>query len=229
FGSSVLYRNSARFGASGRNIFMAGLDEAYQDGAILFYNLQDGRRGESIVDDKREGANNFGGFAENQLTIAERLVLPLGARLHEVTYYYDDHLAPQLNTRKSFTGLTPKLGVTYRVGTGNHLYAALGGGIEVPAGNETDPAGTDGLDTVTAINPLLEPIRSTTFELGSRHTKSFDSSAPVEQASCGGALYWITVRNDIVPYRGGRFYFTSGKTRRLGMELEAAASLRSGL
>ncbi len=228
FGGSLLYRNSARLGASCENVVLAGLDEAYQDGAILFYNLQDGRRGDSIVDDKREGANNFGVFAENQLTIAERFVVTLGARLDDVTYYYDDHLAPQLNARRSFAGLTPKFGVTYRIGAEDYLYAALGGGIEVPAGNETDPAGTDGLDTVTAINPLLEPIRSTTIELGSRHAKSFDSTAPVEQLSCGGALYWITVRNDIVPYRGGRFYFTSGKTRRLGLEFELAAKLRSG-
>lgn len=228
FGGSVLYRNSARLGASCENVVMAGLDDAYQDGAILFYNLQDGRRGDTIASDKREGANNFGAFAENQLTIAERLVITLGARFDDVTYYYDDHLAPQLNARKSFTGLTPRVGVTYHIGAEDQLYAALGGGIEVPAGNETDPAGTDGLDTVTAINPLLDPIRSSTIEVGSRHTRSFGPDAPIEQVSCGGALYWITVRNDIVPYRGGRFYFTSGKTRRLGLELEVVASLRSG-
>lgn len=228
FGGSLLYRNSARLGASCENVVMAGLDEAYQDGAILFYSLQDGRRGDTIVDDKREGANNFGLFAENQLTIAERFVITLGARFDNVTYYYDDHLEPQLNARKSFTGLSPKVGVTYRIGAYHNIYAAFGGGIEVPAGNETDPAGTDGLDTVTAINPLLDPIRSMTIEFGSRHAISFDSGAPVQQLSCGGALYRITVSDDIVPYRGGRFYFTSGKTRRLGLELEAAASLRSG-
>jgi len=33
------------------------------------------------------------------------------------------------------------------------------------------------------------------------------------------ALYQTRVKNEIVPYRGGRFYFTAGKVRRRGAEL----------
>jgi iron complex outermembrane receptor protein len=33
------------------------------------------------------------------------------------------------------------------------------------------------------------------------------------------ALYDTEVRNEIVPYRGGRFYFTAGRVRRQGVEL----------
>ena len=33
------------------------------------------------------------------------------------------------------------------------------------------------------------------------------------------ALYWIDVKNDIVPYANGAYFFTAGKTRRRGAEL----------
>ena len=36
------------------------------------------------------------------------------------------------------------------------------------------------------------------------------------------ALYRTEVRNEIIPYRGGRFYFTAGKVRREGVELGTA-------
>ena len=36
------------------------------------------------------------------------------------------------------------------------------------------------------------------------------------------ALYQTNVTNEIVPYRGGRFYFTAGKVRRQGAELGAS-------
>ncbi len=39
----------------------------------------------------------------------------------------------------------------------------------------------------------------------------------------------IDITNDIVPYRGGRFYFTAGKSRRVGAELGASASIRGGV
>ena len=37
------------------------------------------------------------------------------------------------------------------------------------------------------------------------------------------------MKNDIIPYRGGRFYFTAGETRRIGAELGANLKLDYGL
>ena len=98
------------------------------------------------------------------------------------------------------------------------LYANLGGGVEVPAGNETDPAGTYGQDTVYLLNPLLEPITSTTVEIGTKHLMYVDNYSFIKAISYDVALYYIIVNNDIIPYRGGRFYFTAGKTDRMGIE-----------
>jgi outer membrane receptor protein involved in Fe transport len=107
------------------------------------------------------------------------------------------------------------VGVLWRVTPESSLYANLGGGVEAPAGNETDPASTFGQDTVTALNPLLDPIRSTTWEVGAKHLRTAGGGF-VRALGYDAALYWTEVRNEIVPYRGGRFYFTAGEVRRRG-------------
>ena len=207
----------------------AGVDEAYQDGAILFYSLTpDGTRGTTLRDNKREGANNFGAFVQDELcAAADRACLTIGARYDAVNYHYQSYITPSLNDTKSFTRVTPKVGVSWLLDARHSVYANVGGGIEVPAGNETDPAGTFGLDTLYAINPLLDAIRSTTYEVGAKSVAVPDGAALVRWAY-DIALYTTDVRNEIVPYQGGRFYFTAGRARRSGAELGLTASVRDG-
>ena len=61
--------------------------------------------------------------------------------------------------------MSPKLGATWRLGQTHSLYANVGGGIEVPAGNETDQPPTGPLPGAL-LNPLLDAISSTTYEVG---------------------------------------------------------------
>ena len=208
---------------------VAGVDVAYQDGAILFYSLTpQGTRGDTVRADKREGAMNVGAFAQQELAFGAHWIVVLGARWDAISYYYQDFLAPALDADKSFRGVTPKLGLTWRRTPTHSVYASVGGGVEAPAGNETDPAGTFGQDTVTAINPLLEPIRSTTYEVGTRQAASFDGGV-LAGLSYDVALYDTRVRNEIVPYRGGRFYFTAARARRRGVELGLTLHARGGM
>lgn len=216
-------------GSSVSGTLIAGVDLAYQDGAILFYSLAPGgTRGDTLRADKREGALNLGVFAQQQLAFGAHWIATLGARYDDISYTYQDFLAPSLDADKSFRGVTPKLGLTWRRTPLHSVYASVGGGVEAPAGNETDPAGTFGQDTVTAINPLLEPIRSTTYELGTRGAARF-ASGLVTGLSYDVALYDTEVRNEIVPYRGGRFYFTAARARRQGAELGLTLSTGGGL
>ncbi|HEY6109721.1 MAG TPA: TonB-dependent receptor [Gemmatimonadales bacterium] len=198
---------------------VTGIDAAYQDGAILFYSLTPaGTRGDTLRDDKREGALNLGGFAQQELTVGAHWVVVLGARYDVISYYSQNFLTPALDADKSFRGVTPKVGVTWRRTPTHSVYASVGGGVEAPAGNETDPASTFGQDTVTAINPLLEPIRSTTWEVGTRQLVTWPHGV-LRALSYDVALYDTRVTNEIVPYRGGRFYFTAASARRRGAEL----------
>ncbi len=212
------------------NRVIIGIDEAYQDGAILFYSLSPSNsRGNNLSADKREGANNFGAFVHDEIVINEQISILVGGRYDNITYYSEDFLQPQFGLQqKSYKKFTPKIALSYRFTPTHSIYANVSGGIEVPAGNETDPAGTFGQDTVYLINPLLDAIRSTTYEVGTKQILVFNSDI-IPSLNYELALYHIKVSNDIIPYRGGRFYFTAGKTERSGLEFGAAVQLKQGL
>jgi iron complex outermembrane receptor protein len=231
-GGSVVYRNSTAITGDIRNVAQIGIDQAFQDGAILFYSLQNGERG-TLRTDKNEGAGTVGVFLQNETMVDERVSLILGGRYDAVTYTYQsnyesDPAVKLLSQKRTFSRLTPKAGITFRFSPSHSVYANLGGGLEVPAGNETDPAGTFGQDSVYAINPLLDPSVSTTVELGTKQVMSFDGEI-LNAISYDLALYWVQVRNDFIPYRGGRFYFTAGETRRTGLEAGLTAQISGGV
>ncbi len=231
FGGNIIYKNISRFSNDVKNTLTFGVDEAYQDGAILFYSLSaTNGRGSTLRNNKREGANNFGAFVQNEINLNEKVSLLFGGRYDNITYYSEDYLAPQFGLQqKSFTKFTPKAGVTYLFSPTHSIYANIGGGVEVPAGNETDPAGTYGQDTVYLLNPLLEPIKSTTIEMGTKQIISFDQTNPIRFINYELALYYIHITNDIIPYRGGRFYFTAGKSHRIGAELYSVIQFDHGI
>jgi iron complex outermembrane receptor protein len=229
-GGSAMYRNTAALGADGKNTFLAGIDEAYQDGAILFYTLVNGGRALPLRDNKREGANNIGGFVQDEVMLGDSWIFLVGARYDNVAYNYESYVDLNLHDKKEFTRVTPKAGITYRISPMHSIYASLGGGLEVPAGNETDPAGTFGQDTVYAINPLLEPMKSTTVEVGTKQVVGLGGGEkPAAYLTYDVAAYWLRVTDDIIPYRGGRFYFTAGSTERMGVEAGGELNFTMGL
>jgi iron complex outermembrane receptor protein len=232
-GGNVVGRSSVKLGEMTHR-FMAGFDEAYQDGSIQFYTLVNNSRG-ALTDNKAEGAQNIGVFAQDEFTtLNDRLTLLLGARYDRVAYNYRTFFDPNAVVKKQtkdFDRVSPKLGASLKVGSFGALYANLGGGIEVPAGNETDQppaAGSAGPIPGALLNPLLEAIRSTTLELGYKVLgMSFGSGA----AMIGGdvAVYSTDVTNEIIPYNGGRYYQTAASAKRNGLEVGLNATTRVGL
>ncbi len=191
---------------------LVGGDEAWQDGSILFWNLRDhGARGTTQVANKREGANSAGAFVQQSLTWNEAWTAQVAARYDNLWYVSEDYLTPKLGATKHFTQVTPKASVSWTAGA-HTVFAALGGGVEAPAFNEIDPPAP--FDTITSFNPFLEPMRSTTYELGSRGSITNGLGTWRYDA----AAYWIDVQDDIVSYGGGAYFRTAGKTRRQGLE-----------
>jgi iron complex outermembrane recepter protein len=231
-GGNILYKNHLKLNDDIENLLLLGMDEAYQDGAVHFYNLtSSGNRSVTTKDNKREGANNFGTFIQNEIKFYNQLSLILGARYDNITYYYESYIKPNLNDQKSFKNLTPKMGITYKFSQTHSVYANIGGGVEVPAGNETDPSSAiadERIDTVKGLNPLLEPITSTTFEVGTKQIFSIGGDNKVATLIYDVALYLINIRNDIIPYSDGGFFFTAGKTRRMGVEVASTLQFDNG-
>src|SRR5262245_872736 len=199
-----------------------GLDESYQDGSIQFYTLANNTRG-TLSDNKGEGANNLGVFLHSELPVNDRLNLLVGARYDAIAYYYRSFLptAPVRFDSRKFDRVSPKVGFSWLINPTSSFYGNVGGGIEVPAGNETDPSPGPGTIPPALLNPLLDAISSTTYELGFK--------------SLGGrfgydvALYDTEVANEIIPYSGGRYYATAAKARRSGFEVGANAQATNGV
>lgn len=213
-GGSALYRQQVSVGPGWEASFTAGGDEAWQDGSILFYDLGPGStRGEDLVANKREGANSAGGFVESELRWRKRGSARLALRYDALWYLSEDRIEPELNAQKTFRRFTPKGTLSWQAGD-HTVYAALGGGVEAPAFNEIDPP--PGIPP-TSLNPFLEATHSTTWETGARGQLPVDARLGVLRYDA--ALYWIEVRNDLVPYDGGAYFFTAGATRRRGLEL----------
>ena len=229
-GGNFIYQNHSAFSEDITNRVILGIDEAYQDGAILFYSLSPtNSRGTTLSTNKREGANNFGAFLHDEIIFNDRISILVGGRYDNITYSSEDFLRPQFGLQtKSYKKFTPKIALSYRFTPTHSIYANVSGGIEVPAGNETDPASTFGLDSIYLLNPLLDAIQSTTFEAGTKQILVFNSDI-IQSLNYELALYHIKISNDIIPYRGGRFYFTAGKTERTGLEFGASVQLKHGL
>ena len=223
-GGNVVLHASQQLSSSIYNKILVGTDLQVQDGSILFYNLDPttAGRGTTLRQNKREGASNVGAFVQDEVMLGA-LSIVAGLRYDAVQYANQDFIDPAADTSVTFTRLIPKLGVNYRIGSDVSVYASLGGGIEVPAGNETDPPAFIGATVPTrAINPLLSPIISTTYELG---VKGNISSNVVFDA----AAYMIDITNDIAPYNSGAFFTTVGASRRIGAELGATIQAATGL
>ena len=226
-GGSVSYRNQMEITSGLKNVLLLGADEQYQDGAILFYKLtSDANRSDTLQTNKKEGANIAGLFVQDEIIYNESFSLLLGLRYDNLTYYNQDFMKLNKKEEKSFTKLTPKFGLSYRFNPYNTIYFNIGSGVEVPAGNETDP--DPDREKLYLINPLLEPIVSNTYELGTKNYFAFDN-AIIKNLYWELAGYYIQTTNDIIPYSGGKFYLTAGKTNKIGIETFIQMNLNYGL
>ena len=208
-GGSALYGREWKLASGGTTRTAVGFDEDYQDGSINFTTLgPGGSRTTNVIANKREGANAAGGFVQQSYHRGPWNV-EAALRFDNVWYIAQDYIDFTFNSTKRFTHFTPKGTVSYDAGAQTY-YFSLGGGVESPAFNEIDPPAP--YDAITAFNPFLEPMVSTTLDLGSRGTLA-------QGVTYDAALYWIDVKNDIVPYANGAYFFTAGKTRRRGAEL----------
>jgi hypothetical protein len=101
-GGSLVARVHSDLTPSARNTFMVGADEAYQSGAILFYSLTpEGERGTTLRDNKGEGANNLGVFAQEELLLNHRLTLSVGATTTWATTIAASSPRPSMRTSSS--------------------------------------------------------------------------------------------------------------------------------
>lgn len=206
--------------------FIVGYDDSYQDGTILFYNLKDGERGDSLQTNKREAGRTSGLFFKFEIQPLEIFSIIAGARLDMQNYIGEIYPAgvKRITQRDELRmrHLTPSFSILYKVGNNNSAYFTISGGVEAPAFNEVDPPPE--LKNVV-LNPLLKPMSSQTFEFGFKGVTIFDNS-PMLDLIYSISLFKINVKNEIVPYGNGSWFFSAGESVRNGIEFGAGVELQ---
>ena len=146
-----------------------------------------------------------------------RLSVDLGARYDRLGYTYETRLAPEdtaghripPSTDVAFARVTPKLGASFEVTPGWHLFASYRGGFRVPSESQLFRQGA-ALNTVG-----LKPVRAENVETGVK-------------AQMGGVFafeltaYQMRLHDDILtffdPATGLRTAENAGETRHRGLE-----------
>ncbi len=222
-GSNGQYTWNTMFSDVGSTL-IAGFDQSFQDGSILFYNLNpDASRSTTIAENQIEPASNNGFYLQEELKFGDLSVI-LGGRYDMAVYKSDGLLDTVPEQTKKFNHFTPKISIGYSYSDNGTVYALFGGGVENPAFNEINPpsqadieANGGTYDPNARFNSLLEPVISTSYEVGAKGAFAFaDGSFGLRYDL---ATFMIKIDNDLVPWNGGRYYFTAAETTRNGLEL----------
>ena len=115
-----------------------------------------------VVADGEIALPTVGLYAQAEARLTERLSLTAGLRWDHVQYGVDDRLTPDGSFEQTWSEVTPKGTLSYRVGTGSSVYFSVAGGFEPPTLSEL----TASPSPDEAINSSLEPQFLTNYEVG---------------------------------------------------------------
>lgn len=179
----------------------------------------DGRS--ALCEDARVDGVDAGAYAQGILQATDRLALSLSARGDWTRVPFRDRRDPSNDGTSTFTRLSPKLGVTYRVG---HLraYAAVGSAFRAPAALElacASPEAACPLPFSLGDDPPLQPVVAWNYETGAEWSSGSGTTLSF-------SLYDTEVRNEIVFASATQVagYFNNvPRTRRQGLETRFTA------
>lgn len=172
--------------------------------------------------DQREIVSSFGVFANDELSLGNRLRLTVGARMDAIKFEVRDRFItannPDDSGDRTLRAVTPIVGVVTRISATSSTYANLSSAFETPTATElgNHPDGSAG------INQQLDPQRSRTIEVGYRELGRRWLAYDV-------ALFSTRVRDELVSYEitasnGRRYFRNAGRTTRRGAEVGVTAT-----
>lgn len=178
-------------------------------------DLQLGVRGD-LRRDETNRIDSLSPYAQVELGLGAAWRLHAGLRATEVDFRSADRFIVGANRddsgRRSFSGLTPSVGLVFRPRAHLSLYASYGRGFESPTFAELAYRS----DGSAGFNPDLRAARSDNFELGAK--------AAWPTLRLNAAVFAVRTRDDIVvrTNAGGRASFgNAARTRREGFEAAA--------
>ncbi|MDF1505949.1 TonB-dependent receptor [Roseisolibacter sp. H3M3-2] len=162
-------------------------------------------------------------YVQAEVAPTARLRIDAGARYDWMAYDYTTNLAPTQagrwrvpeNTSRTYTRLSPKVGVTYEASPALGVFASWRAGFRAPGQGQLFTQGT------TANTVDLKPVKVASSEVGLRGQLG---RRVLYQASA----YDMTIRDDILTFTrpdGLREARNAGTTRHRGVEASAGAML----
>lgn len=173
--------------------------------------------------DQRERVSGVGPFVRDEIAIANRYFLTIGARADRIRFRVDDNLIggtnPDDSGERTLRAVSPMVGFVARIGLLHSAYANVSTAFETPTATElaNKPDGSAG------INPTLDPQYATTVEAGVK-------GVVLSRVRYDASVFATRVRDELIPFEvpggaGRRYFRNAGTTRRRGGELGLAASL----
>lgn len=169
----------------------------------------------------------WGVYAQESLRINDKTMVDLGVRYDTIDFdirststgeyswsagkYIDYPSAVSVNTKKSYDAFSPRIGVSYALTDGLHLFGAVSSGVQTPTESEISD------------NPDLELVTVKNYEMGLKGRAArwtFDTS-----------IYVSPVKNEVVQVRQGAVteYVNAGETDKKGFELAGSLEALPGL
>jgi iron complex outermembrane recepter protein len=157
--------------------------------------------------------DSYGLYAQDSLDLLPNLTITGAVRYDVTRYDFEDRLNALNSGAKRFNRVTPRAGLTYSPWEVATLYANYGQGFRVPTTDELFAFG--GLGS----NPDLEPVTSTTYEVGLR-------VRPLSVVEMTAAYFLTDVKDEILflPDPTGATFGqnqNAPKSRRQGVEIGA--------
>jgi iron complex outermembrane recepter protein len=205
-----------------KNIFTIGSDYAFQSGPITQFENFSGNKGISVQNEYNESLSNIGFYMlEHFNIINEKLDLFLSSR-------FDDNLFARNNyipfgftdTTRTMRGLSPKIGLNYKVTPTIALYSSYGLSYDYPALSEVSNNPFSSNSSYT-INPDLEPQKSNNFEFGIKGNLVDKKSEFMRKIFFEVTYFNYFIKDEIVPFVINlKTYFKNApRTRRIGIEV----------
>ena len=181
-------------------------------------------RGDKVLD-QLEKFRSIGAFIEEELSINKVTKVTVGGRFDGIDVdaqdaYLEDGDA---SSGRTFTAMSPLLGVVHTLSTGINVYSNIATSFETPTLNElsNNPEGGGGF------NADLRPQLATNYEIGIKGL--FKKRLKYEMA-----LFKIDLNDELVQYElndfpGRTFYRNAGSSKRAGIEIGLTSFIGKGL
>src|SRR5690606_17118161 len=167
----------------------------------------------------------LGIFVSGTLALTDRLSVTASGRFNETKVELSDRLGTALDGRHEFDRFNPAIGLTYALSDGVTLYAGYSESnrapspVELTCADEDDPCR---LPNAFVADPPLEQVVAKTLEAGVRGRRG-------DALQWGAAVFGTTNHDDILFISAGAltnqgFFDNVGRTRRIGLELNASGT-----